>query len=124
MTIQRLILCLAVLFALPSMATADKASGTLTLDDYLKYGKDAGETTTTYLSGLRDGILLYDTYAAKYLKAEKHICSNGAALDTDRFVKVLDAQIEKGGAGGKAWPRDIPLQVVAIYALLKAYPCQ
>jgi hypothetical protein len=125
MTIQRLILCLAVFLVLSPPVAADSASGTLTLQDYLKYGDDAGDVTDHYLSGLRDGIVLYDAYAAKYLHSEEHICTpKEFDLSTPGFKALLDKQIAAGAAGGKPWPQDIPLQVVAIYALVKTFPCK
>jgi len=104
-------------------STAAQAQDTLTLGVYKQYSKSGGDVMRNYLSGLRDGIVIYDTYAGKYLHAQKHICSDGQGLDADKFKAVLDAQIEEGGADGKAWPDDIPLQAVAIFALLKVYPC-
>lgn len=77
---------------------------------------------SNYLSGLRDGILLFDGYRHRYEKVALAFCLGDKDLSGDNIVLLVERELADP-ANGTPYPDDMPIVFVLIKALERFVPC-
>ena len=84
---------------------------------------EAQEHVESYISGLRDGIILLDAYRHRFENINEKFCTSGKGLSAANTIALVDLEIA-ALPNGKPYPEDIPIVFILIKALERFAPCK
>lgn len=90
----------------------------LSLKEYQKSQNRSPQNLDFYLFGLLDGLTYANLTLERKKQAPLYCAPKKPGLDVDHFKELLDKQINRYQAAG------LPVEVMALYALRKAFPCK
>jgi hypothetical protein len=83
---------------------------------------DVKESLEMYVSGLRDGIVLFDAIRERYEGVKKKFCTTGRNLDVKGTLGIIDAELASP-SNGVPYSDDVPIAIILIKALERFAPC-